>query len=375
MTKRNTTQQPTADDLRARKIKLAEGGIIMALIVSLCVFLGIHFAHDGDEPVAAMVPLNDAPPTEVAEVPAAVVASTPSPTAEDGTEPVAVVAPEATSAVSEEATPITEIVPEELPLHVTYAVCEQAFADGRYGDAARMFSHYCDEHPTNAWGHYMLGLSLWKADRDADAVTAFQAALEQKPDHLKSLVNLARVQLELDQPEAALMSVELALDVAPENVDARRVLGRTYHNLGRLKESADAYTQALRLKGDDAWSLNNLALVRIEQEQFMEALPALARAAELAPEQAVILNNLGTALEASGYLSQAAEQYELAAGLGSGKSEESLARLDAVIVPDDEPMADLPALAAAWSLETAAEAALDPAAPTVDDVALGEIDE
>ena len=105
------------------------------------------------------------------------------------------VAEETESAVPADATPITEIVPEDLPLHVTYAVCEQAYADGRYQDAARMFTHYCDEHPTNAWGHYMLGLSLWKADRDTEAVTAFQAALEQKPDHLKTLVNLARVQL------------------------------------------------------------------------------------------------------------------------------------------------------------------------------------
>jgi len=365
MTKRNPSTQPNADDLRARKIKLAEGGIVMALIVCLCVFLGIHFAHDGDEAVTAMVPLADAPPAPVEVVPAAVVATTLSPVTEDGTEPVAVVAEEADT----QPTPLADMLPADVPVAVTYATCEKAFADGRYADAADKFTSYCDQHPANAWGHYMLGLSLWKADRDADAVLAFQTALEQKPDHFKSLVNMARVQLELDQPEAALMSVELALDVSPESADARRVLGRVYHNLDRLDESVDAYTQALRLRSDDAWSLNNLALVLIEQELFLEALPALARAAELAPEQGVIRNNLGTALEASGYLSQATEQFELAATLGSGKGEESLARLETVVVAADEPTADLVALASAWSV---ADESADPAAPAMSAVAFSQ---
>ncbi len=352
MTKRNPTTSPNEQDLKDRKVKLAEGGIILGLIVALCVFLGIHFADDDGQAVADRLPQLDTPPALIDVTPAPVVASTPAGAVIDGTEPVATVAD----------TP----APAEVPMNVTYATSELAFHEGRYAEAADLFARYCDEHPGNAWGHYMLGLSLWKADRDVEAESAFQAALAQKPDHLKSLVNLARVQLEQDRPEAALASIEQAIGIAPESVDARRVLGRVYHSLGQLDDAAAAFTEALDLRADDAWSLNNLALVWIEQERFEAALPALARAAELAPEAATILNNLGTALEGTGHLSQALEQFELAAAQGSVKGELSLARLEAVTMSEQEPVADLAALAADW--REAAEA-MDPSMPAVEAVA------
>ncbi|MEZ4385986.1 MAG: tetratricopeptide repeat protein [Candidatus Krumholzibacteriia bacterium] len=349
MTKRNPTTSPTAQDLQDRKVKLAEGGIILGLIVALCVFLGIHFAHDSGPTVAARLPRLDTPPTTAQMIDEPVVASTPAAAVDDGTEPV-----------------VTVAAPEPEPVAVTYAASEEAYAEGRYDEAADLFARYCDEHPGNAWGHYMRGLSLWKAGRDQAAEAAFEAALALKPDHVKSLVNLARVQLELARPEAALASVELAIDLAPENADAHRVLGRVNHTLGRLDAAVSAYTDALDLRADDAWTLNNLALVWIEQARFTDALPALARAAELAPEAGVIRNNLATALEGSGHLSQAMEQFELAAAHGSAKGELSLTRLSAVTLPAAEPVADLAALAAAW--KEAADA-LDPARPAGEAVA------
>ena len=327
---------PNAGELRARKMKLAEGGIIFALVLGACVFLGIHFASEPElatEPVATHVVAPDADVVEPVDL-------EPAPTAAvDGTEPVAAVA---------DPLPIEEILPD-VPVVVTYTTAEQAFRDGRYDDAAAQFATYCDEHPDNAWGHYMRGLSLWKADRDEDAEGALRTALGLKSDHLKSLVNLARVELELDRPADALGTIEQALDVAPDNVDARRVLGRTYHNLDRPEDAARAYLAAPELAADDPWTLNNLALVWIELEQFDRALPPLARAAELAPEVAVIRNNLGTALERTGHLSQAGEQFEVAASLGSGRGEENLARLGQVTIASDDPTADLVALAAAWT--------------------------
>lgn len=362
MNKRTPTTSPTAQDLQDRKVRLAEGGIILGLIVALCVFLGVHFAHDDQATVADRLPQLDTPPTTVEVAPMPAAASPSAPAADDGTEPVAVV---------DAPLPLSERLSADVPIAVTYATSELAYHEGRYADAADMFAQYCDQHPGNAWGHYMLGLSLWKADRDVDAAAAFEAALVQKPDHVKSLVNLARVQLELDRPEAALASVGLAIELAPESPDARRVLGRVYHTLGQLDEAAATYLEALEQRGDDAWSLNNLALVWIEQERFDAALPALARAAELAPEAGVIRNNLGTALEASGHLTQAREQFELAATLGSARGEQSLVRLGASSLADRAPAADLITLAAGWQLPAPAD---DQATTTVADARLGDAD-
>jgi Flp pilus assembly protein TadD len=354
MTSRKPTSQPTADDVRARKIKLAEGGIVFALVFGLCVFLGIHFSgQDAGEPIAARVSAPDVPPTAMAIQHEPVVASTPAVAADDGTEPVAV----ADAAVSEpvdqadgEPLSIREMLPE-VPIYVTYSSAEQTFLEGRHDEAAEMFAQYCDEHPENAWGHYMRGLSLWKADRDDEAAAAFESALAIKGDHLKSLINLARVQLELEQDDQALATIEQALAIAPSSADARRVLGRVQHNLGQLEAAVATYSEVLRLDGNDAWSLNNLALVWIEMERFDQALAPLARATELLPDVAVIRNNLGVALERTGHAAAAREQFAVAADAGSAKGESSLLRLDETVIAADEPAIDLTALAAAWSVD------------------------
>jgi len=360
MNRKPDSTQVTAEELRARKVKLAEGGIVFVLVLGLCIFLGIHFARDGGPeatPVTAEITQPDLPPapiavTEVATQPAVEAAPA-------GTEPAGEVAPEVPGTVAPERSagdgqvpPVREILPD-VPELVTYSGAEQAYRDGRHAQAAAMFAVYCAEHPGNAWGHYMRGLSLWKAGRGAEAADALQDALAQKPDHLKSLVNLARVQLDLGRPEAALASVDRALDTAPDHAPALRVRGRALHELGRTDAAEASYLAALRLQADDGWALNNLALLWIEQEEFERALAPLARAAELLPAAAVVRNNLGVALERTGHAGQAAEQYALAADLGSGRGEESFLRLEELGAVGADPApapVDLTALAAAWTV-------------------------
>ena len=347
----------TTAELKARKLKLAEGGIVFVAVLSLCVYLGIRFADDptvDPTPVAAAVVEADMPPTVA--------------TTSGGTEPARVVEPEISTATGE--VPPIEVILPEVPLVVTYSNAELAFYEGQYTLAAERFDTYCRQHPENAWGHYMLGLSLWKSGDDAAARGALEEALRVKPDHVKSLVNLARVELELAEPEAALTLIQRAIDLAPENNDARRVLGRIYHNLDRCDDSTGAYLEVLHRQADDAWTLNNLALIWIEQEQFERALSPLARAVELAPEAAVIRNNLATALERTGHLGQACEQYALAGQFGSDHGEASFFRLDAVTVAADDPTVDLTTVAAAWTVpggETGALATSAVAAVTLEE--------
>ncbi len=339
---------PTSGEVRARKLRLIEGSVIFALALSLCIYLGIRFAQEpgaDNEPVAALVTQPNLPP-DFAPQSEPVGMESAAAIVPEGTEPAGAVESEV-SATRGVTPPIEQILPE-VPMVVTYSTSEKAFYEGRYGEAAGMFATYCDDHPENAWGQYMLGLSLWKSGDTVAARDAFQAALVLKPDHFKSMVNLARVELDLAEPDAALASIQRALDLAPENADARRVLGRVFHNLDRQDEAEAAYLEVLRLDADDAWTLNNLALIWIEQEQFDRAVAPLARAAELTPDVAVIRNNLGTALERTGHAAQARNQFALACDLGSDRGEASFARLDAMVIPATEPAIDLPALAAAW---------------------------
>ncbi len=251
-------------------------------------------------------------------------------------------------------TPVTVMEPIEVatveepePKEVTYEEAEAAFLDRRYDEAVELFTHYTERRPNNPWGFYMLGLSAWKSNEPESAETAFEAALELDPQHVKSWLNFARVLLDTDRPEEALDKIDEALILDSQSGVAFRLKGRAYHQLGRLEDAIDAYRQAILIDDRDVWSMNNFGLILIEQERFMDALRPLARAVELEGEVAIFQNNLGIALERTGHYRAAAEAYRTAFAFDEshGKAQANLARVDGLEEKSDLEPVDLGALA------------------------------
>lgn len=319
-----------------RKMKFAEAGVLFVLVLALTVFIGAKVVtRDGSDLVENPV-----------EVTAAAVES---PVDSVIAEHPAELAATGESEISVQPEPVAEPVSD--PIVVTYGMAEGAYLDRDYEEAARLFAIYTTEHPANAWGHYMQGLSEWKAgDLDASE-EAFVTALEIKPDHAKSLVNYGRVLLEMDRPADARVQIELALAADPDGQAARRVLGRIQHQSGELEEAAETYLAVLRRSDEDGWSLNNLGLIRIEQGRFAEAVAPLAKAALMMPETACIQNNLGVALERTGHYAAAAEAFNAALEVdeGYGKAEISLARVEEQEEAHGSEPVDLVALAEGFS--------------------------
>jgi len=213
--------------------------------------------------------------------------------------------------------------------NVSYPEAESEYRAGRYQDALDLFTVYTEEHPGNAWGHYMLGLSAWKAGSLDDAETGFRTALEIDPSHLKSRNNLTRVLLDGNRPGEALPVIQEAVSGHPESGEAHRLLGRVYHNLGRTEDALRAYGDAVERDPKDLWAMNNMGLLLIEAGRFDEALGPLARATQLASSEPVFQNNLGIALERTGHYTEAARAFR--AGLASDDTNEKLmANLDRV---------------------------------------------
>ena len=297
-----------------RSLKFAEAGILFVLLLGVIIAVGVKMGG-GDEPVVVtQAPDTRAMADAVVEAAEIVVEE---PAVEEIVEPEP--APEPTLAERYDASVSPTVI---------YQDGESAYFDRSYDEASDLFAIYTERRPNNAWGHYMLGLSLWKAGAAEDAEIALVRSLDLSPDHVKSLVNLARVRLELARADEALLPVETALAIDPEYTDGYRVLGRVLHNLDRRDEAVDAYHEALFRRADDAWALNNVGLILLEMDRPAEALAPLARAAGLAPETAVIANNLGMALERAGHAAQAVEAYTTAADAGHAKAEVSLARLE-----------------------------------------------
>ncbi len=213
--------------------------------------------------------------------------------------------------------------------NVTYEEAESTFTSRRYGEATEMFASYVTRRPRNPWGHYMLGLSAWKAGQLPRARESFERAIELDPSHVKSLLNLTRVLLEMKEPREASERVLAALQLDSASGEVHRLMGRVRSALGESEEAIESYRSALALEAHDVWAMNNLGLVLIELGRFEEALRPLARAVQLDSTVAVFRNNFGMALERTGHFVAAAESYRAAVSIDPGyaKASASLARI------------------------------------------------
>jgi tetratricopeptide (TPR) repeat protein len=221
----------------------------------------------------------------------------------------------------------------------SFADGEEAYRSKKYADAIAIFEGYTERRPGNAWGHYMLGLSAWKAGDPSKSEQAFEKALSIDPHHVKSLVNLSRVFIEQKRHDEAVDRLRRASEIEPESAETYRLLGRTYYAQRKTDEAAAAYRHAIDLDERDAWSLNNLGLLLLETRRADEALPLLVSAVELRNDVAEFHNNLGMALEHTGRFRAAATAYTgaLAADPGYEKAKQNLARVEAVESGPEKP--------------------------------------
>ncbi len=252
----------------------------------------------------------------------------------------------ATTSVPSEPEETVVSVPEP-PKEVTYEEAEVVFLEKRYDRAVELFTVYTDRKSENPWGHYMLGLSAWKLGDNDSAELAFERALELDSLHVKSMLNLGRVLLDMSRPAEAQKKIETALSIDPGSNVAYRLQGRTLHELGRQEAAVAAYRQAIQIDTEDAWSMNNMAQIFIEEGLYDEALPPLARATELKSDVATFLNNLGMVLEHTGHFRAAEEAYRSAVTVDDSyeKAVLNLGRIEVVMEdPTIEPV-DLTVLA------------------------------
>jgi Flp pilus assembly protein TadD len=242
----------------------------------------------------------------------------------------------------------TPVPPQPVPVEpVTYAGADSAFRAKRYGEAVSGFTSYTHTKPSNPFGFYMLGLSAWKSGDLKTAEQAFRQSLSLDSTHLKSYLNLSRVQIEAGQPDSALVTLEQALQVDETSSEAYRLQGRAHDALGESAAAVRSYHEALSLAPRDVWSMNNLGLSLIHQGAFDDALRPLSRAVQLEPGVATFQNNLGMALERTGHYQAAADAYRSAVSIDStfGKASVNLQRVQVLTEDPNTPTLDLKVLA------------------------------
>jgi len=156
-----------------------------------------------------------------------------------------------------------------LPASADWKDAVALFQAGRYAEAAKEFEVIAAKRPKYPDAHYMLGSSLLKIDRAADAAAAFERAValaEGEPRYRLALVQAHLVGGNVEQAMAGLAALDPA--ALPE-------------------ELKPAYGQLLAIAAD-------------RTEKLAELLPTLERAAAALPDQRPLWIAAGKAHETGG---------------------------------------------------------------------------
>jgi len=168
---------------------------------------------------------------------------------------------------------------------------------GRNADAIPCLRGATIGAPGNAQYHADLGAVLSMLEPAGDAALAsLDRALELEPAHASALANRGKVLHARGQLQAALRNLDAALAIDATHKVAWNNLGNVLSDLGRHADAVACFDRILQRDPDDATAHYNRGTALNALHRPEEAVPSLERALALRPDWPSAWLNLGSAL-------------------------------------------------------------------------------
>ena len=204
-------------------------------------------------------------------------------------------------AAAQEAEKLAPRTPEPLAVQID-AYIAQGKADDAVATAGRLRALQGD----TAFAYVLYGVVNEKAGRPADALAAYQAALDKEPHQLaaaRARANLLERQSRV--PEAREL-LEATAQGRPQSIEPLLDLAQIEQRAGNPAGAVAAYRRALARAPENTGILNNLAyLLAGDPATNAEAVTLAEKAHAAAPNSAAVADTLGWALYQKGDLARA----------------------------------------------------------------------
>jgi len=174
------------------------------------------------------------------------------------------------------------------------------FNEGRYAEVARLAKSLTERFPQHGFGWNVLGAVLKQMGQSADALLPMQKAAVLSPEDSNAHCNLGATLQDLGRSAEAEVSLKRALQINPSNAEALCNLGFAQQSQGRPDEAEASYRRALQIKPDFAVAHCNLGMTLHNMGQLVEAEASYRRALQINPDSAEAHCNLGITLHSLG---------------------------------------------------------------------------
>jgi predicted O-linked N-acetylglucosamine transferase (SPINDLY family) len=193
-----------------------------------------------------------------------------------------------------------------------YNLAKLRYAQNAFPEAEQLLRRALSCRPTFREAHFLLGCVLAARGQAQSALQAFDAAVQLGGDDFATLYHRAQLLRSLRRAADARATLQRALGLAPDNVDARAALADVLLELGDTDGAISALEAVLAHRPDWTDALYNYGLLLKNRRRLPEAESALRRALVLSPSHAGAARLLGGVLLGQGRTQESLELYATA---------------------------------------------------------------
>ncbi len=153
---------------------------------------------------------------------------------------------------------------------------------GEMDAALEQYQKYLKRNPEEVWVQVLIGDIQKERGYFEEAALAYQTALESG-DYAKGFYGMARILFVKAQYEEAIVALKTSLEIAPNYVKARLLLGQLYYLFQDYDEAYEELSLALQYNPFVPMTHYYLGLVYEQQGEMERAVHAWERALQLDP--------------------------------------------------------------------------------------------
>ena len=167
------------------------------------------------------------------------------------------------------------------------------------------------EQPDNPFAFFELGVLEYQAFHNHTAAAeCFREVVRLFPPFIRAWLYLAMIDLDLDRPTQALVTLQHAEGTDEAAGLRERLKGDAFQKLGQIADAREAYVRALEFGGPDALIESKLGFAEVQLKDWESGLNRLKHAVQELPNSAEIHDRLVKAHLMMGNLSAAADASE-----------------------------------------------------------------